>query len=166
MKPTSKLILLILVGTCAIIASFCALLTVFAGTGVYVVTQRSMLPAYPPGAHILVDKLFYRVSGLHRGDTVMLRFDINDNLSMKRIVGMPGEKIEIRDEGIYVDGRRLDEPYVAPDTKTVVMGTRVWQLGPQEYFVLGDNRPESGDSRARGPVPETNTVGRVVFRYS
>ena len=79
---------------------------------------------------------------------------------IKRVVGMPGDALEIRHGSVYIDGKRLNEPYVEQrDDFTYPEVT----LGPEEYFLMGDNRAHSGDSRLWGPVPRQNIVGKVWF---
>ena len=125
-----------------------------------------MLPAYIAGDHVLVDRMFFRVNGLHRGDVLIVNFlDNGDAVNLKRIIGMPGEQVRIYDGHVLINGKLLDEPYLTPGTKTSTMDKDTWQLGPQEYFVMGDNRPESADSRNHGPVHETNIIGRVLIHY-
>jgi signal peptidase I len=82
---------------------------------------------------------------------------------VKRVVGMPGERVEEADGVIRIDGRRLDEPYVRPSTRGTQEGE--WTVPDGEYFVLGDNRGFSCDSRVWGGVPRDNMIGRVVLRY-
>jgi signal peptidase I len=83
---------------------------------------------------------------------------------VKRIVGLPGEVVSERRGFVYVDGRRLAEPYVDPSRRDRV--TRTWpRVGPHQYFVMGDNRAASCDSRAWGTVPRGNMIGPVVATY-
>ena len=166
MKSRFGFVLLVIIAACAIIGGGFGLLAVLSGTGFFDITQQSMAPAYASGDRIVVDKLFFRASGLQRGDVVIVRFaQARNNLSLKRIIGMPGEQVRIRGGHVFIDGALLDEPYLAPGVTTATMLKETWQLGSQEYFVMGDNRPESGDSRALGPVPAANVVGRVLVRY-
>jgi signal peptidase I len=79
---------------------------------------------------------------------------------LKRLVGLPGETVVARGERLLVDGRPLDEPYARPGTEE---GS--WRLGPDQFFLVGDNRPMSCDSRVWGPVPRENLIGEVAAVY-
>ncbi len=100
----------------------------------------------------------------HRGDIVVLqrpgRPD-GDNL-VKRVVGLPGETVEVRQGSVYINGELLDEPYVVNHDRSSMAPVRV---GVNQVFVLGDNRPNSNDSRAFGPVGLESLLGRVWLRY-
>ena len=84
---------------------------------------------------------------------------------LKRVVGLAGEEVRLEDGLLYVDGAALDEPYLGGLPPTLGLGTRTWRLEPGEYFVMGDNRAHSTDSREYGPVKADMLVGRVVLRY-
>jgi signal peptidase I len=107
---------------------------------------------------------------LKRGDVVVFRYPKNPSIYyIKRIVGLPGEKIEIKDKKVKVsnfenpEGFVLDESkYLSPSEET--SGDQVVQLSESEYFVLGDNRSASSDSRSWGPLPEEDVVGKVLLR--
>ena len=83
----------------------------------------------------------------------------------KRIIGLPGETVEIAGNKVLINGAELPEPYLDPGVFTGLQGRNSWQLGPDEYFVMGDNRVESGDSRSRGPMIGKDIVGRAWVRY-
>ncbi|MCO5167259.1 MAG: signal peptidase I [Planctomycetes bacterium] len=127
---------------------------------VCVVRGASMRPTLAPGERVLVFKL---ASDLGRGDLVVLRNpDAPDDLLVKRVVGLPLERVGARGGRLYVGDRSLAEPYVLP-------GTHAGDLPPAEvppghYFVLGDNRAESVDSRVFGAVERRLLVGKVVLR--
>ncbi len=84
---------------------------------------------------------------------------------IKRVVGLPGETVAVHDGAVYVNDQRQDEPYIAGLTTSCYAPCGPLTLGPDEYFMLGDNRPNSRDSRAFGPVPLAQIIGRVVLRY-
>lgn len=135
--------------------------------GNFMIEQVSAVPNFMPGERILVDKVIYKLTGLHRGDMIVGKWPNDPTDVFKRVIGLPGERVEIRDNRVYINGRPINEPYLrAPDA---VMGTRsfeyAWVLGPDEYFVMGDNRMQSGDSRSRGPMRAEDIVGRAWLRY-
>ena len=87
------------------------------------------------------------------------------DLRIKRIVGLPDEHIAIRDGRVEVNGEPLEEPYLEDSTVTETKGATQWFTGPDEYFLLGDNRGPSRDSRAYGPVGRKLMVGRLQIRF-
>jgi signal peptidase I len=105
------------------------------------------------------------LSGPARGDVVVLDSpQSKDELLIKRVIGLPNETIVIRDGRVYVDGKMLDESYVN-DFCTFRSCNGEWQLGPDQYFVLGDNRSHSLDSHAFGPVSRSSIIGIARVRY-
>lgn len=127
-----------------------------------VVRGSSMSPGIHDGDRILVDHLTYLFRDVHRGDIVVLQYPLDPTLDyIKRVIGVPGDKIEIDHGHVSVNGDRLDEPYIAePDPRTRLSEI----VGPDSYFVMGDNRPHSSDSREFGLVPRENLVGLVNVR--
>jgi signal peptidase I len=127
-----------------------------------VVYGQSMEPSLFQLQRLIVDKVSYRLNSPQRNDIVVLDLPNMDELLVKRIVGLPGETIEI-DEGIvFVNGNPLDESFphhmVQYDMEPIT-------LGALNYFVLGDNRGNSNDSRSFGSVNHEDIVGRVWLRY-
>ncbi|NPV88620.1 signal peptidase I [Coprothermobacteraceae bacterium] len=131
----------------------------------YRVYMTSMVPTLVPGDIVVgIQTRWYR-DGLHRGDIVILGGEFSDGqLYVKRVIGLPGETIEIRDGFVYVDGQRINEPWL-PDTALGLSGEMpALTLGDGQYFVLGDNRAASRDSRAFGPVSRTDIKAKVALR--
>ena len=124
----------------------------------------SMQPNLQQGQYLIVNKAVYR--WLHppeRGDIVVFHYPrAPDRDFIKRVIGLPGEVIEIRDGTIYINGVPLDEPYIQGPTRGN-MAPRT--LGPDEYFVLGDNRDNSSDSRSWGPLPKDKIIGKAWLSY-
>ena len=141
------------------------------------VEQRSMEPTLASGDHILIDKLSPRWSPYARGDVIVFhapgQYDAAGIPYVKRVIGMPGDTIQIENGRIYVtpDGglpTRLDEPYLDGIEATLpqgVEGGRMWTVPENAYFVLGDNRSESVDSRTFGAIRHDRVVGRAWLRY-
>jgi len=137
----------------------------------YRVQQQSMEHTLEPDQYVLVDKLTPRLDAYKRGDIIVFNppeawAQSDGTPYIKRVIGLGGETIEIRDGGVYVDGTRLDEPYVYEGQQTIVTGDRGrWVVPPGEYFVMGDHRMNSADSRVFGPIPRESIVGRAWLRY-
>jgi len=124
---------------------------------------QSMEPNLHHSQRLVVEKVSYHFHGPRRGDVVVLRSpQHNSELLIKRVIGLPGEKVEIHDGLVYIDGVPLTEPYL-------IQGTAGYQepivVPPLHVYVLGDNRNFSNDSRSFGPVPLENIVGRAWLSY-
>ncbi len=132
-------------------------------TGRYQVHGQSMEPSLYDGQYLLASKVAYWLHPPERGDIVVLdppRAE-SDSPYIKRLIGLPGDVIEVRDSQVWVNGITINEPYInAPPSYP---GT--WVLGEGEYFVLGDNRNNSSDSHAWGQLPRENIVGKAILCY-
>ena len=139
------------------------LINVFVGQATRVEGQ-SMEPNLHSNQRLVFEKLSYRFHGPQRFDVVVLKLPSQgDELLIKRVVGLPGETVEIRDGHVYVDGKELDEPFVAEETRS---GRREHiSVPPLHVYVLGDNRNHSNDSRSFGPVPIDDIIGRAWVSY-
>lgn len=130
---------------------------------------NSMEPYFHNGEYIVADKLSYKFNGLNRGDVVIIKSPDNYDLDyVKRVIGLPGETISIVDGKVYVNFKALTETYLKEIT-TVYPGRFMGEaidvkIEKDRYFVMGDNRPYSYDSRAFAPIPKRLIVGKAVLR--
>ena len=124
---------------------------------------QSMEPTLHSDQRLVVEKVSYRFHGPRRGDIVVLKSpQQSSELLIKRVIGLPGETIEIRQGRVYINGQELDEPYLER-SKGANWGPII--VPPLHVFVLGDNRSFSNDSRAFGMVPIESIVGRAWVSY-
>jgi signal peptidase I len=124
---------------------------------------QSMEPNLHTDQRLVIEKLSYHFHGPRRGDVVVIHDPSGSpELLIKRVIGLPGERITVTDGRVYVDGTALDEPYL---TQPTTGGGRSWIVPPLNVFVMGDNRSASRDSRIFGPVPLDQIVGHAVLRY-
>jgi len=131
-------------------------------TGRFQVRGMSMTPTLRDGEYLLIGKLSYWFQSPARGDIVVFHPPTNPQEDyIKRIIGLPGETVEIRDGRIYIDGTPLEEPYIT----SPVPYSGAWTLRADEYFVLGDNRANSSDSHTWGVLPRRNIVGKAWLTY-
>ncbi|TFG35654.1 MAG: signal peptidase I [Parcubacteria group bacterium] len=134
----------------------------------FFVKGQSMEPNFENGDYLFVDELSYRLKDPQRGEVIVFKYpnDVSQRY-IKRIIGLPGETVEIKDGKIDIfnkDGEKLlkEEDYIPQSILT--LGDTKTTLKENEYFVLGDNRSASSDSRRWGPVPREDIIGRVFFR--
>jgi signal peptidase I len=119
---------------------------------------------------VLANRFVFHLRDPRRGDLVVFETPAEaesrcgaGGTFVKRVIGLPGENISERDGVVYVDGKRLDEPYVEPGRRDRRSGG--WNVAPDHYFVMGDNRAGSCDSRVWGAVPRRNLIGTVFATY-
>ena len=130
-----------------------------------------MEPTYHDGEYILTDKISFRLGGPQRGDVVVFRSPKNQDVDfIKRIIGLPGEKLKIKGGKVYINGNILDEstyldPSVYTGPESFLSENTEITVPQNNYFSMGDNRSGSSDSRDFGPVPPTEFIGKVFFRY-
>lgn len=130
----------------------------------------SMQPNFPDGEYLLTDKVSYRFGEPQRGDIIVFRAPTNNNDEyIKRIIGLPGEIVEIQKGRVFVDGKELSETYLDPtittDAGAFLAEGESAKVPEDQYFVLGDNRDFSSDSRAWGFVPSDKITGRAWVIY-
>ncbi|MFN3704482.1 MAG: signal peptidase I [Thermoflexales bacterium] len=134
--------------------------------GNYSILGQSMEPNYHQDQRILVDKITPRLFGYNRGDVVVVHSPVQEVELIKRVIGKPGDVVELINGKVVVNGQQLVEPYLPPNTTSNPMdAVSRWELGEDEYFVMGDNRNFSQDSRIFGPVTGDLIVGRALILY-
>ncbi|NDJ52811.1 MAG: signal peptidase I [Chloroflexi bacterium] len=133
-------------------------------TARYIVEGRSMEPNLHPGQYLIVlrAELAYAVAPPQRGDIVVFHFpnSLTDDY-VKRIIGLPGELVSIEGGRVHIDGALIDEPYLGNLPRT----DQSWTVPEGHYFVMGDNRPGSHDSRSWGALAEERIVGKAWISY-
>src|SRR3954451_601445 len=131
------------------------------------VEGTSMMPSLVDQERIFINKFVYKygIGDVQRGDMVVFWFPVDPTKSyIKRVIGLPGDVIEVDDGTVFVNGKTLQEDYV-PDEYRDRMSMSSYTVGPDEYFVLGDHRSSSNDSRSWGAVPRHYIYGKAVFVY-
>ena len=138
-------------------------LVVNAATGRFRIEGTSMEPNLHNGEYVLIDKVSYLLHPPERGDVVVFTPPTNENKDyIKRVIGLPGDIVEIRGGQVYVNGFALDEPYLISPTNS---SDQVIHVEEGRYFVLGDNRNNSSDSRSFGSITPQSIVGRAWLVY-
>lgn len=126
------------------------------------VDGASMEPTLTNGELVIVNKLSYRLGEPARGDIIVFHFPVDPSKEfIKRVVGLPGDQVSIHDGVIFINGQRLEEPYISIDTN--YLGE--WTVEQDQLFVLGDNRNNSLDSHNWGTVPMDYVIGKALFIY-
>jgi len=149
----------------------------------YRIPSPSMVDTLEIGDRVLVNRVVYHLKDLEHGDVVVFRWPKNrDVVFIKRVVGLPGDRLQAKDGKLYVDGVAQEEPYVhktngvtdPTNPSGTIVGTTMsqpWGLSDEytvpdgHYFMMGDNRTNSDDSRVWGPVPENDLIGEAFFVY-
>jgi signal peptidase I len=133
----------------------------------FVVSGDSMFPTFHDGQYLIIDEISYILNGPSRGDVVVFRYPLQPSrFFIKRIIGMPNETISIKDGSVTItnkdnpNGFTITEPYIDEKFNT----TESYTTGEGEYFVLGDNRNRSSDSRIWGILPRKLMIGRAYLR--
>jgi signal peptidase I len=126
------------------------------------VDGASMEPTLHSGEFVIVNKLAYKLGDPSTGDVIVFRFPRDpDQEYIKRVIGLPGDRIQIRDGRVYVNDVLLDETYIAASPAY----ENTWDVPVDSLFVLGDNRNNSSDSHNWGPVPMNYVIGKAIFVY-
>lgn len=132
------------------------------------VQGSSMFPNFQDGEMVLTDKISYRFTNPKRGDVIIFQSPLGSKDLIKRIIGLPGETISVKDGSVWINGKKLDEKYLVGVTTS---GGRFLSEGisytiPDKQFIaLGDNRPQSQDSREWGPLEKDKIIGRAWLIY-
>jgi signal peptidase I len=122
----------------------------------------SMRPTLDDGEFVLVSKLNYKLSNVQRGDIIVFHYPMDPEQELiKRVIGLPGDRIEVNEGIVYVNGQALEEPYIAAPPAY----SSQWNVPEDRLFVLGDNRNDSSDSHSWGFLPFENVVGKAVLIY-
>ena len=127
------------------------------------ISSSSMLPTLAPGDVVLVSQSGASLPDLERGDLVTFASPADGDRALKRVVGLPGDRVVVKDAVLYVDDRPVAEPYVDHE-RIDGYYSRTYSVPPGSFFVMGDNRGNSTDSRDYGPVPEASLQARVLLR--
>lgn len=136
----------------------------------HMVRGSSMDTTFRNGEYILTNKLAYRFDGPKRGDVIVFKsLDNKDIDFIKRVIGLAGDRVMIKDQHVFVNGTALEEKYIQGVTMVheggfMRDGVEV-RIPLGHLFVMGDNRPRSSDSRTFGPIPQQDIIGKVFFRY-
>lgn len=131
-------------------------------TGRFRVEGPSMEPSLHQGQYLIINKIVYKLHPPQRGDIIVFHHPNSAGRDLiKRVIGLPGEMVEIREGKVYIDGVLIEEPYVAYHSGYSVR----YLLGPDEFFVLGDNRPNSDDSHNWGVLKREFIVGKAWISY-
>ncbi|MEZ4671489.1 MAG: signal peptidase I [Anaerolineae bacterium] len=155
-----------IIETIVLIAAIYALVNL--ATVRFIVEGPSMQPTFVTGQVLMVSRVNYLFADPQRGEVVVFNapnVPADEPPYIKRVIGLPGETIEIRDQQVYVNGQKLYEPYINEPCQPSRCADNTWELGADEYFVMGDNRNHSQDSRAFNQVKRERIIGEALVRY-
>jgi len=133
----------------------------------FIVDGQSMEPSFKNNNYLITEKITYKFRAPERGEVIIFHPPGNPSVNyIKRVIGLPGDTVTIQDGSVYINGKQILEPYLNSNNETKSDNGEKYTLTlkENEYFVLGDNRTQSRDSRELGPIPSANIVSRVWVR--
>jgi signal peptidase I len=159
--PSNKVGMLLMVMFCSVLAYF--LISQFVVTSI-IIQGRSMTPTLEDGDRFILNRWRYLFAAPARGDVVVIRDPGHKDCAIKRIVGLPNEWLHLKEGKLFVNGKLLNEPYLPKGVRTDApdLHEKWVQLGQEQYYVLGDNRGNSEDSRYYGMIPKGVILGVVI----
>lgn len=134
------------------------------------ISGQSMYPTFENGEYILTNKIEYKLHEPQRGDVIVFKSPRNKDIDyIKRIIALPGDTLSLQEGKYYLNGKKLAENFLSPDLYTFA-GSYLQEnievtIPSGTYFVSGDNRPHSLDSREFGPIPKEDIIGKALIRY-
>lgn len=129
-----------------------------------------MVPTFHNGDYLITEKISYRFRNPKHGEVVVLKNPRDESQDfIKRIIAVPGDSLQISKNSVFINGQIIKENYLPPDTQTrvgaFIQEGNIIKAGSNQYFVFGDNREHSSDSRDWGPVTKEEIIGKAFFRY-
>jgi signal peptidase I len=129
----------------------------------FIIVGSSMQPNFQDGERLLINKVVYKFRPPERGEVIVFHPPANLQTDyIKRVIALPGETVEVKDGGVYVNGIKLDEPYIKNPAAYTLSERKVPE---NKYFVLGDNRNNSDDSHNGWTLPRENIIGKAWFSF-
>ncbi|MBU0999963.1 signal peptidase I [Patescibacteria group bacterium] len=134
------------------------------------VSGNSMVPTFQSNDYLITEKVSYRFRDPKKGEVIVLKNPRDESQEfIKRIIAVPGDSLHISKNSLFINGQKVNEDFLPPDTQTMsgafIKEDSIIKAGDNQYFVFGDNRNNSSDSRNWGPITKEEIVGRAFFRY-